>query len=214
MRRSRKAGNKPSKTHRAQRTDGVNAAIPHLPQIKPQLTHSQRLRFVCTTNGTQAITFANLLDSMIVAATSTTGYDIFDTVKVKFVEVWASPPQSNQPLTVTVDFAGGVTGAAGSGAIFQDTSMGVSPAHVKAIPSKRCAAAFYQGSSAFVAFSLPSCPLNAIIDVMVTFKNAAVAPVAAAQALVGAAAGQFYYRGLDGLPVASTKFPTVDFEAI
>jgi len=151
---------------------------------------------------------------MLVATSATTGFDIFDTVKVKMVEMWASPPQSNAPLTVSVDFAGGVTGAAGDGAIFQDTSMGIEPAHVRAVPTKRCAAAMYQGSSAFVAFTLPACPINAVIDVLVTYKNAAVAPVAAAQALVGAAAGQFYYRGLDGLAVASTKFPTVDFEAI
>jgi len=171
------------------------------------------MRFTCSTAGTQAVTFANILDSLLVATSATAGFDLFDVVKIKAVEMWSCSTTSGVN-TVTVDFAGQLGGVAGDGAQWSDTNMAQQPAHVRAIPSKTCAAGWWQGSSALVAFSLVNCPLNAIIDVECSFRNASVAPVAAAVALVGAAAGQLYYRGLDGQAVAGTKFPAQAIEVI
>ncbi len=178
----------------------------HPPPIHPQITHRQRLRFLCTVTGSQSVTFANLLDAMLVATSATTAVDIFDQVKVNFVEMWSTGVNNATLNTVSVGWSGGTTGAAGDGRIVAGTSMNSEPAHVKSRPQKSSAAALWQISSGLVAFTLFDCPANTIIDVDVSYRNVDIAPVSSAVAPVGAATGQFYYRGLDGQATASTKF--------
>jgi hypothetical protein len=180
---------------------------PHPPQIHPQITHTQRLRFLCTTGGTQSVTAQMLLDSMLVATAATTAFDIFDVVKVKSIEMWCYAASATASTTVSVTFSGGLNAAAGDARTTADTSVGTALAHIHAKPSKLSAAGQYQGSSAFVMFELTACPVGTVIDVEVNFRNTDVSPVATNSSTVGAIPGQFYYRGLDGLPVAGTKFP-------
>jgi len=187
--------------------DATPGAFPHPPPIHNQITHHQRMRFRCTTAGSQAVTFANLLDSMFVATTAVTGFDLWDAVRVNFVEMWSVPTSGT--TTVSVDFPGQLGVAAGDGQITSDTSIGLSPAHIVARPSRFSAAGQWQGTNAMVAFTLLGCPQDAVIDVSCTFRNSSVGPQSVAVAPVGAAAGQFYYRGLDGQAVATTKFPAV-----
>jgi len=180
--------------------------IPQPPPIRPQITHRQRLRFVLSSNASQKnISFANLLDCMLVATTATQGYDIFDAVRVNSVEIWSLSAGLATPVSVAISFPGGTTGGAGDALAYSDTSVGESCAHLHVRPQKQSAAGFWQGSGAFVAFQL-TVPAQSVIDVDVSFRNTVVAPVAAANALVGATTGQFYFRGLDGLPSASTIF--------
>jgi hypothetical protein len=181
-------------------------AIPHPPQIRPQLTHTQRLRFVVNTAGLLSITFQNLMDTMLVATSATVGYDVFDVVKVKFVEMWQERISSNSPISISCSFPGQSGAVAGDGKIVSDTALGIEPAHVFARPAKFAGASLWQGNNALVAFSLAS-QVGTVVDVCVVFKNAAdVAPLGSQNALVGASAGQFYYRGLDGLGIATTKY--------
>jgi len=187
---------------------GGGEAFSHPPQIRPQLKHRQRMRFVCITAGTQQVSFANLLDSMLVATAAVQGYQVFDTVRVEFVEMWACPAASNSPLTVSVEFSATAGIAAGDGGVYSDTSVGVTPAHVFAKPDPRANASLWNASGTGIAFTLANCPINAIVDVGVSFRNNdAAGPSAVSQALVAAQVGQFYYRGLDGQAVAATKFP-------
>lgn len=179
-------------------------AATHPPPINPQITHHQRLRFLSNAAGTQVITYANLLDTMLIAVSAIAGYDLFDVVKVKAVEMWCQGV-TNAPTTVTCTFDGGIAGVAGSGRQYADTSMGIEPAHVYCRPGKDNGCGLWQGTSALVAFAI-SVPNETVIDVEVSFRNATVAPVAADNALVGAGVGQIYYRGLDGLAIAGTKF--------
>ncbi len=153
------------------------------------------------------MTFANLLDSMFVATAAAVGYDLWDVVKVNFVEMWSVPTSAT--TTVAVDFPGAGAGIAGDGRITSDTSMGLSPAHIKCKPSRQSAAGQWQATNGLVAFTLLQCPQDAVIDVDVSFRNSSSTPVLTASAPAAATAGQFYYRGLDGLPVATTKFPAV-----
>jgi hypothetical protein len=180
--------------------------VPHPPPIHPQLRHSQRLRFLQGSSGGQIVTFQNLLDCMLVATTATAGVDVFDTVRVKFVEMWAVG-SATTPVTVSCAFAGQVGSSAGSGEVMSDTSISTAAAHIKAKPRAMSAAALFQGSNAMAAFNTYG-PVGTLIDVCVEYRNADVASVVPAQnALVGATAGQFYYRGMDGLAVAATKYP-------
>jgi hypothetical protein len=168
------------------------------------------MRFIVSAGSaiSQSVSFANLLDTMLVATSATSGVDIWDAVRVKAVEIWATgvTGSANTPTTVTVDFAGATGADAGDGRVWSDTSVSVEPAHIRAIPSKLSSAGHWQQSSAFVAFTLPFCPPGAVVDVEMEFRNSSIAPVTAANALVGATIGQFYYRGLDGLALSGTRF--------
>lgn len=185
---------------------GTAMSIPHPPQINPQITHHQRFRFVLSGNQSQKnITFQNLLDMYLVASTAILGYDVFDIVKVKKIEVWALGAGVATPVSVSLTFPGGGTGFAGDARSYQDTSVSEAPAHIVCKPSKFSAAGMWQGSSAFVAFQITA-PTQSVVDIEVSMRNTPVAPVAAAVALVGATPGQFYYRGADGQATAGTSW--------
>ncbi len=184
-------------------------ALSHPPQIQPQLSHRQRMRFRCTTAQTLlAITYADLLDTIFFADTAITGWDVFDQVKVNAVELWAVPALGGT-AEVAVQFEGGFGGGpVGDGRVFSDSSMGIEPAHVVARPERLSTAAMWTPSNTgFVAFAL-TCPVGAIVDVDLSFRTvASLAPVALQNAVVAGVVGEMYYRGLDGAPVATTVFP-------
>jgi len=186
--------------------------IAHPPVIQPQLKHRQRLRFTCTTAQNQAnISFRNILDGINIATTAATAYQLFDQVKIHAVEVWAAPVQGAAPAVVSVAFGGQTLGALGDGRVWGDSSMGVEPAHVRAVPQRQSQAAQWQVSGASVALEL-TCPVAAVIDVDVSFRTVpAISPAAVQNVPAAATVGQLYYRGLDGLAAAATQLPTALF---
>lgn len=183
--------------------------LSHPPPINPQIKHSQRLRYVVTTSAALAfqVTFANVLDGIIVATTTTSAKQLFDQVKIRAVEVWAAGTtlSSNAtPATVSVTFNGDQVGASGSARVFSDTSVSIEPAHIRATPDKMSQAAQWQANGAGNVFTVTA-PLGAIIDVDVSFRNDDSAPSNSA-AVVAAVAGEVYYRGLDSVAIAATQF--------
>jgi hypothetical protein len=173
--------------------------------INPQITHHQRLRFTNPNVASNSISFANLLDAMLVATTATQGYQIFDQVKVKSIEVWGIVAQGGTiPGSIALTFSGNAVGDAGDGRIISDTSMGIEPAHVFARPAKLSACAMWQSTAAGLnAFAIQA-PAGSVMDIEVAYRNTEATPTVVTNALVGAVTGQFYYRGADGLPIAST----------
>lgn len=210
-----KSSKQASKSSRTAGNGGVLMHFSHPPPINPQIKHSQRMRYFASAAAgvtNQQVTFANILDGIIVATTATAGTKLFDQVRVKAVEVWAAglTPQSgviNLPATVMVTFNGDTTGASGDARVFSDTSMSIEPAHVRAVPSKGSQASQWQANGAGNCFLL-TCPSGAVIDVEVEFRNDDSAPTATA-ALVGATAGEIYYRGLDSVAIATTVLTPV-----
>jgi hypothetical protein len=194
-----------------QATNVLNqAVISHPPPIQEYaVRHGTRLRFVLTAGFSGSITYQNLLDTMLMAATTILGYDIFQFVKVRAVEAWASPLLGSA-VTVAVAFDGQAAGFVGDMRYHTDTSMGVQPAHIKARPSPNSQASQFQVASAQNAFYLDA-PQGSVVDVELTFVQSSTAQAVAAQnALVAATAGAPYWRGLDGLAVATTKFQVVE----
>jgi len=189
-----------------------NLIIPHPPQIIPQITHRQRMRFTATTaqtNGSNPITFRNLLDTINFATSAVAAYALFDQVRVNMVEIWAAPVQGNAPAQVAVEFSGQTTGQAGDGRVYSDTSMGIEPAHVRCAPSRMSLAALWQATSANTAFQL-TCPVAAVIDVDLSYRTVQSDVPALVQVVpAGATTGQLYYRGLDGAAIAATQLPPV-----
>lgn len=181
--------------------------IPHPPPISPQITHRQRMRFVVVTTAqvNAPITYAGLLDALLVAITATAGKQLFDHVKVNFVEVWYAPAQASSSQ-VAVEFAGVTVGSIGDGKVWSDNSMGVEPAHVKAKPQRMSQSAQWQPTSSNTAFFV-TLPIGSVIDVDCSYRTVtSVAPAFLGQPLVAATAGEIYYRGLDQLGVATSVF--------
>lgn len=186
----------------------ANMGISHPPQLQSTvIRHAATLRFRATAAATTNITFQNLLDTYLTATTSTVGYDMFETVKVRRVRVWGMPAVGGSG-SVAVEFSGTTTGIVGDQLLYTDTSMGVQPAHVDARPSARCLAADYQLSSSAVAFRV-TVLAGSVVDVEVSFRSftPSSSGVVAQNALVGASVGAQYLRGLDGLGTTSNYVP-------
>ncbi len=163
------------------------------------------MRFNASSAFDGAISYQNLLDSILIAATATQGYQLFEVVRIVEVEVWHCPMASSVS-TVIVEFDGQNTGLIGDSKIHQDTSMGIHPAHVRARPGKRSGASLFQATGASTAFRLVA-PSGSVIDVTVEFRGEFNAAQTVSTALVGATAGAVYLRGLDGQAIASTVLP-------
>jgi len=185
---------------------GMALSIPRPPPIRPQITHHQRMRFISNAAVFRNITFQNLLDTIGVAITAVLGFDVFDQVKVNFIEVW-SLPAIGSSSTVTIQFSGAGVGSLGDGSVHSDSSMGIEPAHVFARPNFMSQSGQWQVSNTNAAFTL-TCPTGSVVDVDLSFRVLTTQPPMALQnALVAATVGDIFYRGLDGLASAATALP-------
>ncbi len=164
-----------------------------------------RLRFVTNAAFSGVITFQNILDTVLFATSATVGYDLFTAVRINAVEIWAMPA-IGQTSQIILSFSGQTAGAVGDDKLHTDTSMGVQPAHVRAHPDPLTQTGQFQASSSANALTL-SLPSGAVIDVSVTMRQPFDGDVRQCQnSLSGATTGATYFRGLDGLATAATKF--------
>jgi hypothetical protein len=206
---TRKSNNKKQGRGGKMRLRGDRQLIPHPPQIGSYgITHATRLRFVTNTAVNQAlITFSNLLDALNIATGAAASFQLFRQVKVRRVQVWATPVIGNA-TTVQVEFPAANTGFAGDAAIHTDTSMSIEPAYVSAVPSRMSGASLFQFSSAITAMAI-TCPSGTVVDVELTYRGLPGTATATSSAPVAATVGAWYYRGLDGLALAATVFTPV-----
>lgn len=205
----RRRNNPPKGPRRRVRAPPVGTvAITHPPALgNYEIIHATRLRFVVQSALLDlAITYANLLDLILFATSATAPYDLFTSVKVRAVEMWAAPLLGSA-VTTTLRFVGETAGSVGSLRTVTDTSMGIEPAHVRAKPGANTLASMFQISTGAVAFDL-TCPAGTVVDVELSYKNLPGATMAAANVSVGATVGIVAYRGLDGLAQATSKFLT------
>jgi hypothetical protein len=206
----RRVNNKPvRKATRKVANRGRDQIISHPPQFPSYgITRDLRLRFQATAAASIAITFQNLLDTILLVASATTGFDLFEAVRVISVELWAIAALGT-PATAILVFDGAVVGAAGDQKTHTDTSMGIEPAHVKARPDRLTQAGQFQASAPNTAFFM-TVPAGTVIDLSLSFRQPVLgAPVSAQNALVGATPGTVAYRGLDGKTPTLTNFPVV-----
>jgi hypothetical protein len=187
--------------------------IPHPPPLQDLgLKRDVRIRFVTNSAFSGSITYQNLLDIFNVAASAITAFDLFTAVKIRSVEIWANG-LTNSAVTATVTFDAGV-GIPGDTKVHTDSSMGIEPAHVLARPARMSLPALFQSSSNAVAFQL-TVPVGAVVDLSLSLRNPLTASAVATQAApAGALAGATYVRGMDGLPVATSKFTAQGFSAL
>jgi len=181
-----------------------SAKIPHPPQIGNYLIdHKTRLRFVVTNAFSGAITYQMLLDTILVAMTTTTLADLFHQVRIRKIEVW-SIAAIGTPASCSVQYNNGnITGLFGDAKFHTDTSMGIEPAFVSAKPSPNSLPDLFQVSSGSTAFTL-ACTAGSVVDVSLTFKQRNGAFIAASNVGVALTAGTLYFRGLDGIAAATS----------
>jgi hypothetical protein len=175
----------------------------HPPQLNSyQVVHSTTLRFTVTAAVVnQGVTPENLLDALLVADTAVHGFQLFDAFKLRFIEIWGQAALGT-PSTVELQYVENT----GDVSVHTDTSLGIKPAYLKAGPSRKSLASFWNitGGNNLLVFTAGA---GSIIDVHICYRTSTAAPTALANVLVGANAGEFYWRGLDGLPIATTNFP-------
>ncbi len=191
----------------------------HLPPLVDQLQVGVTLRFITTGYGATSVTgvtFANLLDSWMVATSATTGFQLFDYVKVRRVTVRATANYNGGiqggGVSCEVGFSGLNTGVLGSGKRVTDSALGVNNvAFVSIAPGEDTLAGKWQASNNGIAFVIRiqdysgAAVTGAVIDLDLSFKNEPdVSPVAVSSPVAAAVAGNLYYRGIDGGGVGGT----------
>jgi len=156
-----------------------------------------------------------LLDAILVATTAVVGVQVYDAVRIKRVRAWvilnaALGGASIPGATVSISFPGGTTGVVGSQMETNATSISsTEPAFCELAPDPRSGQAFFNSNGAVAAFRIDersASHLTIEADLEYRYNNDN-APTAVANALVGATAGQFYFRGMDGLALAATQWP-------
>jgi len=205
-RRSKKKSKKQLTTTKG----GSTASFDHPRQISGYgITHRKRMRFLVGAAITaQVITYSNLIDTIGFVWSATGGYNVFRSVKVNFIEMWDTSALG-AASSLGFLFAENDANESGTQQMITDISLGVIPAHLKASPSKQSLTSKWHAgfgpnnTTAFTLWASASC----IIDVDLSFVASATGAVnGTANALVGANVGAIFYRGLDGLAVATTKF--------
>lgn len=174
-------------------------------QVVGTIQSSFKLRFVTVTATTSTITWANLLDTIVMATTTTQLADVFYSARLKAVRVWTQPLAGNNAYQATLAFD---SPSQGDQRVFMIVS-GPQGGYCECKPSKASAnGKFWEDSSSVGMMTLNSFPVGAVIEVDVTFRSrlGSGSAVIAAQAGSSLTPGTIYLRGLDGLAAASTKF--------
>ncbi len=183
-----------------------------LPPVKTQQTLRHTFRFQSNAGETRfAVTWADLLDMMWFAASSTTGYRLYQYVRLHKVEAWCPSRTDGTnlvPQSLNIEMVSVTAGLVCPGDVYSDTSMAnTAPCHVVARPRKGALNSMWQASSTSSSFIL-TCPLGTVVDVDVSLTQSITAAGAAIQqAPAGATAGTIYLGSLDGLRSGSTSLP-------
>jgi hypothetical protein len=175
----------------------------------PKGNVTMRYQNLVTTSAIYQFTVQNFLDTFVFAASATIGYQLLQSVRIKYIEVWGIAASG---VLNTVSLRFDLNGNSGDCPIktFSDTALGnAEPSHVKVVPPKNSAAAMWQVSSNENYFSV-GCNNSTIIDICFDYTvMSSQAPIGVQNALIAAIPGTIYVRGLDGLPTATSQFPVV-----
>ncbi len=128
------------------------------------------------------------------AVTATQAYRIWDSVRIKRVEMWcAVDPTTGSPVSPAIEFPGN----SGSGMKYSDTALGFTDiAHVSASPPQSSLAWDWLPSGATTTICELNVPKNTVVDMIldVTFADIEAPPVVG---VVGAVPSLIYMRALD-----------------
>lgn len=204
----RNGGKKKKPTREVLVADGkTSASIPNPGGLQAYGTIQcpMKLKFTVVSATTSTITWANLLDTVIIATTSTAAADVFYSARLKCVRVWTPPLAGSNAYQATIAFD---SPSQGDQRVWV-CSSGPAGGYIEARPSRQSLnGKMWEDSSSVGVMTVNSLPVGTLIEVDVVFRSR-IGPgsaVTAAQAGSGMTVGTIYFRGLDGLAAASTKF--------
>jgi hypothetical protein len=185
--------------------------------VSDQLRVTQILRFSSKIGGKLSVTYQNILDAWLLCVSATSGFDLFDLVKINSVVVEVMAADANAVTSAKLAFPGkAVAGLFGDGTQYEAAGIGATkPAKCFARPSKNSTVGQFQTSSSNVAFviegtSAGSSNPQMLVEVSCEFRNSSeLVPTPTAVTPATGAPGELYFRGLDGQNVATTQWPSL-----
>jgi hypothetical protein len=173
----------------------------------------KRLRFVSTGPNDPSgysVTSTDLMDLYCMAVTSSSAYQIFNSVRVLAVEVWvpsALDTTNNAPVVNScfVEYPAMVlsTGLGGKSVRIVDTSTSLDrAAHVRALPPEGSYASMWTTNTTVagtnILFNIGAASTGCVVDVTIelTIRDSSLAPQPVTASVAGATVGQVYVRAL------------------
>lgn len=177
------------------------------PQIKSNVELNHRYRFTSTSATPTALTGNSILCCAGAMGTNTNAFvtSLFNTARIKLIEIWTPPASQGAAATCSVDWVG--YGNAPNRE-FSDTTVSVAtPAHVRTSPPQLSLASFWLNNTIGSVCTITA-PVGSIIDIALELilsddDEASQTVVAVATAVVGTS----YYMSLD--PNATHRFVPV-----
>jgi len=182
-----------------------------IPQIRNYDITCRRRLFYETNAQVTAVTITaqNIGDTQLIATSATQGYALFSAWKLRSVRMWAVPNTVGNPVQIAFEwFQNNGYGFSSRPVLHSCSSMGLdSPAVIFVKPEKTSLQAYWQTAGGGANFFTITCPPGTIIEVTLDCAMTdGTANAALQNPIAGATAGEFYYRGLDGVALATTKF--------
>ncbi len=188
--------------------------------ISTDLTVPRTLRFNAVLTGANTSTAfqaVSITNCFLVATTATALYCLFEVFKIKEIRLRAfSTGSATAPAGYTVTLTwntGNVQSVMADNRSTSCSGLGLTPAYVRTRPKKGSLAAMYNYGSSNYLFTIytqqtvSTNEMNLMVEIDVLFRsNEQLTPVAAVNAGAGLTAGEWYYRGLDAQPKATTAW--------
>ncbi len=188
----------------------ANAKCPPSLALSISKVHTFRFR-ASSASTTDTLTTTSLGNMFVMAATTTTCYQLCSAFRLRRIEIWGPMASDLVPVTVSCQFNGVADQAVGSSRIVTDTSMTASsPAHIVATPSAQTTASLWQGTSTSLTLATLEFPANAVVDIMVEFVIRDESTASSSIAVSGATVGVVYVRRPDvGQLLVPVSYPTI-----
>lgn len=219
---SKRQQNKGTRSREVQALEAIaaDANSQIMKPISTDLTVYRTLRFngvLTGLNTSAAFQAVNITNCMLVATTATVLYCLFEVFKIKAIrlKVFGSGDATHPGgYTVTLTWnTGNVQSVMNDNRSVSVSGLGLTPASLVTRPKKGSLNSMYQyGSSnnlftVYLQQTISTNEMNVFLELDVVYRtNEQLTPVAAVNAGVGLTAGEWYYRGLDAQPRATTAW--------
>lgn len=183
-----------------------------MPPFRPTISLKHTFRYANgSNNGAFSITRANLLNQLLVAISAVTTTRLLQAVRLRSVEIWTNPTAlGSGPNSTQIEWVGENSPST----IISDTTMGVTPAHIRTTPPQDSSNRWWSisGTSESDVLFTMSLALDSIIDVTVDLRYIDQEGPTAGDVPVGATVGKLYGNYLDGH--ASAKLTPIGYTAL
>jgi len=175
------------------------------------LEYYPTLRFT-NKNASDAINFsiANILNCVVNATSASLLTATFQYVKIRRIRMWAYSLQTSGggvTNTASISFQDTTVGEAGNSRTYVLTPVGSAPAYFQHKPRADSAFGRWQSGSSGVSFIVTCEDCDIVLELDLTYRNGPGLAQAAITTGTSLVTGAHYFRGLDSLALANTKWP-------